>query len=70
MELTLAAYNGGPGRIRQAIRVVGSTDFKDVVEGLRHLKDKGVITKDKFKEIVQYPKKVLSYMQVFGEANG
>ena len=34
IELALAAYNGGPGRVRRLLRETGGTSFADIISRL------------------------------------
>lgn len=55
VKLALAAYNAGPGLIRQAVREVGSTDWTEVKKYL-----KTVLSESKYNEVEKYPDKVIS----------
>jgi soluble lytic murein transglycosylase-like protein len=60
IRLSLAAYNAGPGTIKDAIRHTGVTDWPVVKDYLEeHLSPK------KFAEVKNYPDKVISYASQF-----
>lgn len=64
IKLALAAFNAGPGTVSDAVRHTGSTDWEDVKGYLQdHLSSK------KFKEVKDYPDKVLSYSTQFMKPN-
>ena len=69
IPLVIGAYNGGPGTILDALRLVGKNKqeatWSDVVTGLRTMKAKGLLSEARFKEISAYPEKVLKYMEIF-----
>lgn len=67
LPLMLAAYNGGQGRILRAVEIADSTYWPDVVQGLQYLANTGDISQAKFKEIRDYPDKVLAYYLKFAE---
>lgn len=65
--LAYAAWNGGPSRIKQAMNIVGSADFDDVLAGLRYMQaeDPEHFSKKKLKEIADFPGKVMGYFKYF-----
>lgn len=60
VRLALAAYNGGPSLISEAVRETGSTRWGDV---LGYLKEN--LSAKKFKEVAEYPDKVLAAASQF-----
>lgn len=55
LKLALAAYNAGPGLMRQAVRETGSTDWTEIKKYL-----KTVLSDAKYREVENYPDKVIS----------
>lgn len=62
MKLALAAYNAGPGVVMDAVRIAGSTNWEDVKAVLKEL-----LSAKKYKEVENYPDKVLSASTSFLE---
>ena len=62
LYLALAAYNAGPGILREAVKAVKSTDWADVKEWL-----KDNLSESKYDEVAEYPDRVITastyYMQ-------
>lgn len=55
LPLALAAYNAGPSIIKQAVLAAGTSNWQDVKEYLRP-----ILSKAKFKEVSEYPEKVMT----------
>lgn len=60
LQVALAAYNGGPGRMQDAVEAVGSYDWDSIVKHLQSEVINGNLTPAKFQEIKDYPGKVIS----------
>lgn len=60
-QLTLAAYNAGPGVLAQAVqKTAGQKTWENVRENLR-----GLVSEEKFKEVYEYPERVLRYYTIY-----
>lgn len=68
LYLALAAYNAGPGILREAVKAVKSTDWADVKEWL-----KDNLSESKYDEVAEYPDRVITastyYMQPMSEGD-
>lgn len=65
LSLGLAAYNAGPGTIGDAVKEAGSTDWNVVKPFL-----KAIVSPAKWKEVENYPERVLTYASQFLGSGG
>lgn len=67
----LMAYNIGPSVISDVIELTNSTEYEDLVAGLKYLQSKGrypkVLTDGNIKVAEAYPLKVLAYRDAFSQ---
>ncbi len=68
-DLGLAAYNGGAGTIKRAMKMTGSTDFDKIIQWLEYdsTQTGSDFTPAKVKEIAAYPTRVKEYLYSFAE---